>query len=168
MLPCDLWCPTNVRTFCHQLSCIPSDSYLCNRSIFDDPKSSSHWSFPCFKDWSARCPSIPVHCAVSFVHILWIFLFWWKYQIINILLSTYNRSSCAKKVVWLRVLDSFFLTFVRYGYKDIRDSYEFETQLIEKITEFLKCELNSKEMVILEHSLTLHWLKLVWFIVYKW
>jgi KUP system potassium uptake protein len=40
--------------------------------------SSSHWSFPCFKDWSARCPSIPVHCAVSFVHILWIFLFLMK------------------------------------------------------------------------------------------
>ncbi|KAJ6916647.1 potassium transporter 13 [Populus alba x Populus x berolinensis] len=46
-----------------------------------------------------------------------------------------------------------FWCIVRYGYKDIGDNYKFETQLIEKITEFLKCELNSKEMVILEQSL---------------
>jgi KUP system potassium uptake protein len=54
----------------------------------------------------------------------------------------------------LQVLDSFLFNYyiVRYGYKDIRDSFEFETQLIEKITVFLKCELNCKEMLILEQS----------------
>nr|XP_034921406.1 probable potassium transporter 13 [Populus alba] len=37
-----LCCPANVGTFCPQLSCIPSDSYLCNHSVsvFDCSKSS--------------------------------------------------------------------------------------------------------------------------------
>ncbi|KAJ6996856.1 hypothetical protein NC653_013442 [Populus alba x Populus x berolinensis] len=42
---------------------------------------------------------------------------------------------------------------VMYGYKDIRDSYAFETQLIEKISEFLKRYLSSKQMVVIEQSL---------------
>ncbi|KAL3591769.1 hypothetical protein D5086_010409 [Populus alba] len=79
-----LCCPANVGTFCPQLSCIPSDSYLCNHSVsvFDCSKSSG-----------------------------------------------------------------------QYGYKDIRDSYAFETQLIEKISEFLKRYLSSKQMVVIEQSL---------------
>ncbi|CAK7355442.1 unnamed protein product [Dovyalis caffra] len=46
-----------------------------------------------------------------------------------------------------------FRCIVWCGYKDIRDSYEFETQLIEKILEFLKCELNREEMIVIEQSL---------------
>jgi KUP system potassium uptake protein len=45
------------------------------------------------------------------------------------------------------------LTTARYGYKDIRDSYAFETQLIEKISEFLKRDLSSEQMVVIEQSL---------------
>lgn len=46
-----------------------------------------------------------------------------------------------------------FRCVVRYGYKDIRDSYAFETQLIEKISEFLKRDLSSEQMVVIEQSL---------------
>ncbi|KAG6735929.1 hypothetical protein POTOM_061390 [Populus tomentosa] len=46
-----------------------------------------------------------------------------------------------------------FRCIVRYGYKDIRDSYSLETQLIEKISEFLKRYLSSKQMVVIEQSL---------------
>ncbi|KAL9393757.1 hypothetical protein Peur_013042 [Populus x canadensis] len=41
----------------------------------------------------------------------------------------------------------------RYGYKDIRDSYAFETQLIEKMSEFLKRDLSSEQMVVIEQCL---------------
>ncbi|OMO49808.1 potassium transporter [Corchorus olitorius] len=34
----------------------------------------------------------------------------------------------------------FYRCTVRFGYKDVGDSYDFETQLIEKVSEFLKCE----------------------------
>lgn len=36
----------------------------------------------------------------------------------------------------------------RYGYKDVKDSYDFESNLIEKVAEFLKQECNSEEMTI--------------------
>ncbi|XP_062012005.1 probable potassium transporter 13 [Rosa rugosa] len=45
-----------------------------------------------------------------------------------------------------------FRCIVRYGYKDVRDCYEFETQLIEEVAEFLKQEAHSKEMAVREKS----------------
>lgn len=36
----------------------------------------------------------------------------------------------------------------RYGYKDAKDSYDFENCLIEKVAEFLKQECNSEEVTI--------------------
>lgn len=47
-----------------------------------------------------------------------------------------------------------FLYFVtcRYGYKDARDCYKFEIQLIEEVAEFLKQEAHSKEMAVREPS----------------
>ncbi|KAF3438262.1 hypothetical protein FNV43_RR21023 [Rhamnella rubrinervis] len=41
-----------------------------------------------------------------------------------------------------------FHCIVRYGYKDVKDSYDFENNLIEKVAEFLKQECNSEEMII--------------------
>ncbi|CAN6684273.1 unnamed protein product [Malus baccata var. baccata] len=43
---------------------------------------------------------------------------------------------------------SIFRCIVRYGYKDVRDFYNFETQLVEKVAEFLKQESNSDEMAV--------------------
>ena len=40
----------------------------------------------------------------------------------------------------------------RYGYKDVRDCYKFENQLIEAVAEFLKQEAHSKEMAVREQS----------------
>ncbi|GAV64128.1 K_trans domain-containing protein [Cephalotus follicularis] len=45
-----------------------------------------------------------------------------------------------------------FRCIVRYGYKEIRDSYDFETQLIVKVAEFLKCESNGEELKVLGQS----------------
>ncbi|KAJ8751986.1 hypothetical protein K2173_000732 [Erythroxylum novogranatense] len=41
----------------------------------------------------------------------------------------------------------------RYGYKDSSDSYGFETQLVEKMTEFLKWQCNSNEIEVSDQSL---------------
>ncbi|RXH86594.1 hypothetical protein DVH24_021867 [Malus domestica] len=43
---------------------------------------------------------------------------------------------------------SIFRCIVRYGYKDVKDCYNFETQLIEKVAEFLKQERNSEELAV--------------------
>nr|QAU20963.1 K transporter protein [Fragaria vesca subsp. vesca] len=45
-----------------------------------------------------------------------------------------------------------FRCLVRYGYKDARDCYKFEIQLIEEVAEFLKQEAHSKEMAVREPS----------------
>ncbi|XP_020539758.1 probable potassium transporter 13 isoform X2 [Jatropha curcas] len=45
---------------------------------------------------------------------------------------------------------SLFRCIVRYGYKDMRDCHELETQLIENFSGFLKWERHSKEMAIAE------------------
>ncbi|XP_059666685.1 probable potassium transporter 13 [Cornus florida] len=42
-----------------------------------------------------------------------------------------------------------FWCIVRYGYKDVRDSYNFETQLIEKVADFLQRELHDIELEII-------------------
>ncbi|KAL6998943.1 Potassium transporter [Sarracenia purpurea var. burkii] len=41
-----------------------------------------------------------------------------------------------------------FWCIVRYGYKDARDSYSLETQLIEKVAEFLQSECHSEESAV--------------------
>ncbi|KAK9937497.1 hypothetical protein M0R45_014280 [Rubus argutus] len=46
-----------------------------------------------------------------------------------------------------------FRCIVRYGYKDVRDCYKFETELIEEVAEFMKQEAHSKEMAVRELSL---------------
>ncbi|KAL6998941.1 Potassium transporter [Sarracenia purpurea var. burkii] len=38
--------------------------------------------------------------------------------------------------------------YVRYGYEDARDSYSLETQLIEKVAEFLQSECHDEESVV--------------------
>ncbi|XP_050369448.1 probable potassium transporter 13 [Argentina anserina] len=43
-----------------------------------------------------------------------------------------------------------FRCIVRYGYKDVRDCYKFETQLVEEVEQFLKQEAHSKEMAVRE------------------
>ncbi|KAK9274588.1 hypothetical protein L1049_021837 [Liquidambar formosana] len=45
-----------------------------------------------------------------------------------------------------------FRCIVRYGYKDLRDTYGFETQLIEKVAEFLQCRCHGEELVIMGQS----------------
>lgn len=40
----------------------------------------------------------------------------------------------------------------RYGYKDVRDCYKFETQLIEEVAEFMKQEAHNKEMAVRERE----------------
>lgn len=44
------------------------------------------------------------------------------------------------------------LYMFRYGYKDVRDCYEFETQLIEEVAEFMKQEAHSKNLAVREQS----------------
>uniref|UniRef100_A0A5B7BWK6 Potassium transporter n=1 Tax=Davidia involucrata TaxID=16924 RepID=A0A5B7BWK6_DAVIN len=44
---------------------------------------------------------------------------------------------------------------VRYGYKDVTDSYNFETQLIEKVAEFLQSECPDQELVVVGQPLGL-------------
>ncbi|XP_022718099.1 probable potassium transporter 13 [Durio zibethinus] len=46
----------------------------------------------------------------------------------------------------------FYRCIVRFGYKDIGDSHDFETQLIEKVSEFLKHQANSEQFVAIEQS----------------
>ncbi|CAL2253265.1 unnamed protein product [Prunus armeniaca] len=43
---------------------------------------------------------------------------------------------------------SIFRCIVRYGYKEVRDCYNFETQLIEKVAEFLKQESTIEDMTV--------------------
>ncbi|PQP97468.1 putative potassium transporter 13 [Prunus yedoensis var. nudiflora] len=43
---------------------------------------------------------------------------------------------------------SIFRCVVRYGYKEVRDCYNFETQLIEKVAEFLKQESTIEDMTV--------------------
>ncbi|KAF2309279.1 hypothetical protein GH714_001487 [Hevea brasiliensis] len=43
-----------------------------------------------------------------------------------------------------------FRCIVRYGYKDVRDSHDLETHLIENMSRFLKCQVQSQEMAIIE------------------
>ncbi|KAF2317672.1 hypothetical protein GH714_039530 [Hevea brasiliensis] len=45
---------------------------------------------------------------------------------------------------------SLFQCIVRYGYKDVRDSHDLETHMIENMSRFLKCEGHSKEMAMTE------------------
>ncbi|XP_043813181.1 probable potassium transporter 13 isoform X3 [Manihot esculenta] len=45
---------------------------------------------------------------------------------------------------------SLFQCIVRYGYRDVRDSHDLETHLIENILRFLKCQGHSIEMAIRE------------------
>lgn len=47
---------------------------------------------------------------------------------------------------------SLFRCIVRYGYRDMRDSYDFETQLIEKVAEYLQLGCHGEEMVIIGQS----------------
>lgn len=50
---------------------------------------------------------------------------------------------------WTKLyLKLLYVVMFRYGYKDVRDCYEFETQLIEEVAEFLKQEAHSKEMAV--------------------
>lgn len=42
------------------------------------------------------------------------------------------------------------IAVVRYGYRDVRDSHDLETHLIENILRFLKCQGHSIEMAIRE------------------
>lgn len=44
------------------------------------------------------------------------------------------------------LFNSELLCLARYGYKDAKDSYDFENNLIEKVAEFLKQEYNSEDM----------------------
>ncbi|XVE98986.1 hypothetical protein REPUB_Repub03eG0157000 [Reevesia pubescens] len=46
----------------------------------------------------------------------------------------------------------FYRCIVRFGYKDVGDSYDFETQLIEKVSEFLKRQASSEEIVAIGQS----------------
>ncbi|XVF79513.1 hypothetical protein PTKIN_Ptkin14bG0229000 [Pterospermum kingtungense] len=46
----------------------------------------------------------------------------------------------------------FYRCIVRFGYKDVGDSYDFETQLIEKVSEFLKHQEISEELVAIGQS----------------
>ncbi|XWS10319.1 hypothetical protein CRYUN_Cryun39dG0066000 [Craigia yunnanensis] len=46
----------------------------------------------------------------------------------------------------------FYRCILRFGYKDVGDSYDFETQLIEKVSEFLKCQVISEEFVAVGQS----------------
>ncbi|XWS10706.1 hypothetical protein CRYUN_Cryun38cG0020600 [Craigia yunnanensis] len=46
----------------------------------------------------------------------------------------------------------FYRCIVRFGYKDVGDSYDFDTQLIEKVSEFLKSQAISEEFVAIGQS----------------
>ncbi|KAJ9164467.1 hypothetical protein P3X46_024042 [Hevea brasiliensis] len=45
---------------------------------------------------------------------------------------------------------SLFQCIVRYGYKDVKDSHDLETHMIENMSRFLKCEGHSEEMAMTE------------------
>ncbi|KAG6773714.1 hypothetical protein POTOM_021030 [Populus tomentosa] len=63
------------------------------------------------------------------------------------------EETCFSSIPFRKSLTLLSLTTVWYGYKDIRDSHAFETQLTEKISEFLKRDLSSEQMVVTEQSL---------------
>lgn len=44
------------------------------------------------------------------------------------------------------------IIIARYGYKDVKDSYNFEDNLIEKVAEFLKQECSSEDMTARKQS----------------